>query len=167
MVSITFKDVESSFPSCGGTNNHILCYRAELCLFTVIHSVLCGTLHLCQGSYIVWIGFQIQGIDEIACFYWMNTICYFLPLLLKQIFFYRCVILSFDDGTMKTLSLTKAANDVPVTGKPFTRTKQLGLHTDCCLPCAIWSIQISRVTGFFLFLIILLFFPFYIELTLE
>ncbi|XP_023005875.1 uncharacterized protein LOC111498749 [Cucurbita maxima] len=59
----------------------------------------------------------------------------------------RCTILSFDDGTLRLLSLPKAACDVPVTGKPFTRVKQKGLHTYCCTSTAIWSVQVSRQTG--------------------
>ncbi|XVE78102.1 hypothetical protein DITRI_Ditri13aG0117000 [Diplodiscus trichospermus] len=59
----------------------------------------------------------------------------------------RCVILSFDDGTMKMLSLGQAACDVPVTGKPFTGTKQQGLHLYNCSSFAIWSVQVSRLTG--------------------
>ncbi|KAM5559532.1 hypothetical protein ABKV19_020943 [Rosa sericea] len=59
----------------------------------------------------------------------------------------RCVLLSFDDGTMRLLSLTKAASDAPVTGKPFAGTKQQGLHNLGCLPFAIWSVQVSRLTG--------------------
>ncbi|XP_022934486.1 uncharacterized protein LOC111441649 isoform X2 [Cucurbita moschata] len=59
----------------------------------------------------------------------------------------RCVFLSFDDGTLRLLSLLKAAYDVPVTGQPFTAIKQKGLHTYCCSPFAIWSIQVSRQTG--------------------
>ncbi|XWS47227.1 hypothetical protein CRYUN_Cryun14cG0134400 [Craigia yunnanensis] len=58
----------------------------------------------------------------------------------------RCVILSFDDGTMKMLSLVQAACDVPVTGKPFTGTKQQGLHLYNCSSFAIWSVQVSRLT---------------------
>ncbi|KAG6596560.1 General transcription factor 3C polypeptide 2, partial [Cucurbita argyrosperma subsp. sororia] len=58
-----------------------------------------------------------------------------------------CAILSFDDGTLRLLSLPKAACDVPVTGKPFTRVKQKGLHTYCCTSTAIWSVQVSRQTG--------------------
>ncbi|KAK6238872.1 hypothetical protein QUC31_004341 [Theobroma cacao] len=59
----------------------------------------------------------------------------------------RCVILSFDDGTMKMLSLIQAACDVPVTGKPFTGTKQQGLHLYNCSSFAIWNVQVSRLTG--------------------
>ncbi|GKU98344.1 hypothetical protein SLEP1_g11358 [Rubroshorea leprosula] len=60
----------------------------------------------------------------------------------------RCVILSFDDGSMRMLSLAQAANDVPVTGKAFTATKQQGLNTIfTCSSFAIWSVQVSRLTG--------------------
>ncbi|KAA0043896.1 DNA binding protein, putative isoform 1 [Cucumis melo var. makuwa] len=59
----------------------------------------------------------------------------------------RCVFLSFDDGTLRLLSLLKAANDVPATGQPFTAIKQKGLHTYICSSYAIWSIQVSRQTG--------------------
>ncbi|XVF81205.1 hypothetical protein PTKIN_Ptkin15bG0137300 [Pterospermum kingtungense] len=59
----------------------------------------------------------------------------------------RCIILSFDDGTMKMLSLVQAACDVPVTGKPFTGTKQQGLHLYNCSSFAIWNVQVSRLTG--------------------
>ncbi|KAM1638549.1 hypothetical protein ACFX13_008630 [Malus domestica] len=57
----------------------------------------------------------------------------------------RCVILSFDDGTMKAISLVKAASDDPVTGR--VGTKQPGLHNLSCLPFAIWSVHASRLTG--------------------
>ncbi|GAV66087.1 hypothetical protein CFOL_v3_09597 [Cephalotus follicularis] len=59
----------------------------------------------------------------------------------------RCVILSFDDGTMRILSLVNAAYDTPVTGKAFTGTKQQGLHLYNCSSFAIWSVQVSRLTG--------------------
>ncbi|KAF4381482.1 hypothetical protein G4B88_029837 [Cannabis sativa] len=59
----------------------------------------------------------------------------------------RCIILSSDDGTMRTLSLTKASYDVPATGKPFTGTKQQGLHAYFCLSFAIWSVHVSRETS--------------------
>ncbi|GMJ01191.1 hypothetical protein like AT1G19485 [Hibiscus trionum] len=59
----------------------------------------------------------------------------------------RCVIISFDDGTMRLLSLVHAASDVPVTGKPFGGAKQQGLHLYNCSSFAIWSVQVSRLTG--------------------
>ncbi|KAM1767400.1 hypothetical protein ACFX12_045493 [Malus domestica] len=57
----------------------------------------------------------------------------------------RCVLLSFDDGTMKAISLVKAASDDPVTGR--VGTKQPGLHNLSCLPFAIWSVHASQLTG--------------------
>ncbi|PSS23600.1 General transcription factor 3C polypeptide like [Actinidia chinensis var. chinensis] len=59
----------------------------------------------------------------------------------------RCVIVSFDDGTLRILSLVKAAYDVPVTGKPFVGTQQQGFHSYYCSSFAIWSVQVSRQTG--------------------
>ncbi|KAJ4705175.1 General transcription factor 3C polypeptide 2 [Melia azedarach] len=59
----------------------------------------------------------------------------------------RCVIFSFDDGAMRILSLVKAAYDVPATGIPFGGTKQQGLHLVNCSSFAIWSVQVSRLTG--------------------
>ncbi|KAH7862286.1 hypothetical protein Vadar_002497 [Vaccinium darrowii] len=59
----------------------------------------------------------------------------------------RCVIVSFDDGTLRILSLAKAAYDVPVTGKPFVGTQQQGFHSYYCSSFAIWSVQVSRLTG--------------------
>ncbi|CAL5411786.1 unnamed protein product [Camellia sinensis] len=58
-----------------------------------------------------------------------------------------CVIVSFDDGTLRILSLSKAAYDVPVTGKPFVGTQQQGFHSYYCSSFAIWSVQVSRLTG--------------------
>uniref|UniRef100_A0A5B7BSE2 Putative DNA binding protein isoform 1 n=1 Tax=Davidia involucrata TaxID=16924 RepID=A0A5B7BSE2_DAVIN len=59
----------------------------------------------------------------------------------------RCVIVSFDDGTLRILSLVKAAYDVPVTGKPFVGTQQQGFHSYYCSSFTIWSVQVSRLTG--------------------
>ncbi|PIA40486.1 hypothetical protein AQUCO_02500295v1, partial [Aquilegia coerulea] len=59
----------------------------------------------------------------------------------------RCVIMSFDDGTLRILSLSKAAYDVPVTGKPFVGTQQQGLHSYFCSSYPIWSVQASRLKG--------------------
>ncbi|KAG6771170.1 hypothetical protein POTOM_022517 [Populus tomentosa] len=58
----------------------------------------------------------------------------------------RCIILSFDD-TMRRLSLAKAANDTAVNGQPSVGPKQLGMHFFNCSSFAIWSIQLSRLTG--------------------
>ncbi|XP_077230146.1 transducin/WD40 repeat-like superfamily protein [Tasmannia lanceolata] len=59
----------------------------------------------------------------------------------------RCVVLSFDDGTLRILSLLKAAYDVPVTGKPFVGAQQQGLQSYYCSSFTIWSVQVSRLTG--------------------
>nr|CAD1817139.1 unnamed protein product [Ananas comosus var. bracteatus] len=59
---------------------------------------------------------------------------------------FRCLVISLDDGTMRILSLTKAANDVPVTGGPFAGPKYQGLHGFTCSAFAIWSVQVSQTT---------------------
>ncbi|XP_016449387.2 uncharacterized protein LOC107774390 isoform X1 [Nicotiana tabacum] len=59
----------------------------------------------------------------------------------------RCIIISCDDGTLKILSLPKAAYDVPVTGNFLVGTKQQGFHSFSRSLLAIWSVQASRVTG--------------------
>jgi general transcription factor 3C polypeptide 2 len=55
--------------------------------------------------------------------------------------------LSFDDGTLRILSLVKVAYDVPATGRPYPNTKQQGLSVYNCSTFPIWSIQVSRLTG--------------------
>ncbi|WOG98322.1 hypothetical protein DCAR_0417663 [Daucus carota subsp. sativus] len=59
----------------------------------------------------------------------------------------RGIIISYEDGTIRILSLSEAANNIPVTGKPFVGTPQEGLHRYCCSSYTIWSIQVSRITG--------------------
>ncbi|XP_027365109.1 uncharacterized protein LOC113872072 isoform X2 [Abrus precatorius] len=58
-----------------------------------------------------------------------------------------CIIMSFEDGTMRTFSLVKAANDLPVTGETYSGKKQPGLHSSSYSSFAIWSVQVSRITG--------------------
>ncbi|XP_020236907.1 uncharacterized protein LOC109816339 [Cajanus cajan] len=58
-----------------------------------------------------------------------------------------CIIMSFEDGTMRTISLVKAANDLPVTGEIYSGKKQFGLHGSSYSSFAIWSVQVSRITG--------------------
>ncbi|TKY53068.1 General transcription factor 3C polypeptide 2 [Spatholobus suberectus] len=58
-----------------------------------------------------------------------------------------CIIMSFEDGTMRTFSLVKAANDHPVTGETYNGKKQLGMHGSSYSSFAIWSVQVSRITG--------------------
>ncbi|CAN8312580.1 unnamed protein product [Cochlearia groenlandica] len=59
----------------------------------------------------------------------------------------RCVLLTYDDGTIRILSLVKIAYDVPATGKPYPNTKKQGLSVYNCSSFSIWSIQVSRLTG--------------------
>ncbi|XP_043704706.1 uncharacterized protein LOC122654606 isoform X2 [Telopea speciosissima] len=59
----------------------------------------------------------------------------------------KCVILSFDDGTLRILSLLRAAYDISVTGKPFVGTQQQGIYSYLCSSFSIWSVQVSRLTG--------------------
>ncbi|WCJ19340.1 Transducin/WD40 repeat-like superfamily protein [Euphorbia peplus] len=59
----------------------------------------------------------------------------------------RCVILSMDDGTIRLLSLMRAAFDAHVNGKPTVRTKQQVMHLLTCPSFAIWSVHTSRKTG--------------------
>ncbi|KAJ4829849.1 hypothetical protein Tsubulata_035047 [Turnera subulata] len=59
----------------------------------------------------------------------------------------RCIILSFDDGTMRLLSLVKAAYDAPVYGEPTVGPKQQGMHVFNYSSSAIWSVHVSRLTG--------------------
>ncbi|XP_073220876.1 uncharacterized protein [Cicer arietinum] len=58
-----------------------------------------------------------------------------------------CIIMSFEDGTMKTVSLVKAASDLPVTGTIYTGKKQPWLHGTTYSSYAIWSVHVSRETG--------------------
>ncbi|XP_074292131.1 uncharacterized protein LOC141618983 isoform X2 [Silene latifolia] len=59
----------------------------------------------------------------------------------------RCVLVTYDDGNLRMLSLSRSAYDVPVTGEPFSGTLQQGLHSFNCSSYAIWSIHVSRLTG--------------------
>lgn len=59
----------------------------------------------------------------------------------------RCVVLSFDDGEIQIISLSKAACDVPVTGAPFVGAQRHASHSYHCSSSSIWSVQVSRLTG--------------------
>ncbi|XP_024008874.1 uncharacterized protein LOC18992977 isoform X2 [Eutrema salsugineum] len=59
----------------------------------------------------------------------------------------KCVLLSFEDGTIRILSLVKVAYDVPATGKPYRNSKQQGFSVYNCSSFPIWSIRVSRLTG--------------------
>ncbi|XP_078428405.1 transducin/WD40 repeat-like superfamily protein isoform X2 [Wolffia australiana] len=58
-----------------------------------------------------------------------------------------CLIFAFDDGSLKTLSLSKAACNVHVTGKPFDGAKHGVLHNYYRSQFAIWSVHASPVTA--------------------
>ncbi|KAL9237573.1 hypothetical protein vseg_012104 [Gypsophila vaccaria] len=58
-----------------------------------------------------------------------------------------CVLVSYDDGNLRMLSLLRSAYDVPVTGEAFSGTMQQGIHSYNCSSYAIWSIHVSRLTG--------------------
>lgn len=68
---------------------------------------------------------------------------------------FSCIIMSFEDGTMRTLSLAKAANDLPVGGKKLSGKKQPGLHASSYSSFAIWSVHVSRITGTFYYALFL------------
>jgi hypothetical protein len=74
----------------------------------------------------------------------IRLFAYIEPLI---VCIFRCIILSFDDGTMRLLSLARAAYDAAVNGKPSVGPKQLGMHVVNCSSFAIWSVQVSRLTG--------------------
>ncbi|WCJ41549.1 Transducin/WD40 repeat-like superfamily protein [Euphorbia peplus] len=59
----------------------------------------------------------------------------------------RCIILSMDDGTIRLLSLVRAAYDAHVNGKPTVGPKQQGMHLLTCPSFAVWSVHASRKTG--------------------
>ncbi|CAK8571434.1 unnamed protein product [Lathyrus sativus] len=58
-----------------------------------------------------------------------------------------CIIMCFEDGAMKTISLAKTANDLPVTGTIYNGKRQPGLHGSIYSSYAIWSVQVSPITG--------------------
>ncbi|KAG9451789.1 hypothetical protein H6P81_004693 [Aristolochia fimbriata] len=58
-----------------------------------------------------------------------------------------CLLLAFDDGTLRILSMCQAANDTPVSGKFCRGSNQQGLHFYCYSTFPIWNLHISRLTG--------------------
>ncbi|XP_068634459.1 uncharacterized protein [Aristolochia californica] len=58
-----------------------------------------------------------------------------------------CLLLAFDDGTLRILSMCQAVNDTPVSGKPYRGSSQQGLHFYCHSTFPIWSLHMSRHTG--------------------
>ena len=61
----------------------------------------------------------------------------------------RGIVISLEDGTLKFLSLPTIANDVPVTGRPFTGTKTQGIRTYQLSEYLIWDVHVSEITGTF------------------
>ncbi|XP_052153565.1 uncharacterized protein LOC127771669 isoform X2 [Oryza glaberrima] len=60
----------------------------------------------------------------------------------------RGVVISLEDGTLKFVSLSRIANDVPVTGRPFVGTKTQGVSTYQLSEYLIWSVHASEITGY-------------------
>ncbi|KAM0826476.1 hypothetical protein ACQ4PT_068849 [Festuca glaucescens] len=60
----------------------------------------------------------------------------------------RGIVISLEDGTLKFLSLSRIANDVPVTGRPFTGTKTQGVSTYQLSEHLIWNVHVSETTGY-------------------
>ncbi|KAF0900122.1 hypothetical protein E2562_027444 [Oryza meyeriana var. granulata] len=63
------------------------------------------------------------------------------------IYVFRGIVISLEDGTLKFLSLSRIANDVPVTGRPFVGTKTKGVSTYQLSEYLIWSVHASEITG--------------------
>ncbi|KAF0900121.1 hypothetical protein E2562_027444 [Oryza meyeriana var. granulata] len=64
------------------------------------------------------------------------------------IYVFRGIVISLEDGTLKFLSLSRIANDVPVTGRPFVGTKTKGVSTYQLSEYLIWSVHASEITGY-------------------
>ncbi|KAF2953401.1 hypothetical protein DAI22_01g406200 [Oryza sativa Japonica Group] len=60
----------------------------------------------------------------------------------------RGVVISLEDGTLKFVSLSRIANDVPFTGRPFVGTKTQGVSTYQLSEYLIWSVHASEITGY-------------------
>ncbi|KAJ9542634.1 hypothetical protein OSB04_029140 [Centaurea solstitialis] len=59
----------------------------------------------------------------------------------------RCVVLSFDDGEIQIISISRSACDVPVTGGSLVSAHKHASHSYHCSLSSITSIQVSRLTG--------------------
>jgi hypothetical protein len=62
---------------------------------------------------------------------------------------FRGIVISLEDGTLKFLSLSRIANDGPVTGRPFAGTKTQGVSTYQLSEYLIWNVHVSEITGTF------------------
>ncbi|KAM0886075.1 hypothetical protein ACQ4PT_029908 [Festuca glaucescens] len=60
----------------------------------------------------------------------------------------RGIVISLEDGTLKFLSLSIIANDVPVTRRPFAGTKTQGVSTYQLSEHLIWNVHVSETTGY-------------------
>ncbi|KAH7553387.1 hypothetical protein JRO89_XS12G0006200 [Xanthoceras sorbifolium] len=100
-----------------------------------------------QGPYFVSVhGPQLKGHDPFRPLWDLHPAPRFIYAV-DWLSDPRCVILTFDDGAIRILSLVKAAYDVPATGKSFAETKP-GFHLlNCSSSFAVWSIHVSRLTG--------------------
>uniref|UniRef100_A0A0E0Q7Q7 DML1/Misato tubulin domain-containing protein n=1 Tax=Oryza rufipogon TaxID=4529 RepID=A0A0E0Q7Q7_ORYRU len=61
----------------------------------------------------------------------------------------RGIVISLEDGTLKFVSLSRIANDVPVTGRPFVGMKTQGVSTYQLSEYLIWSVHASEIAGAF------------------
>lgn len=68
---------------------------------------------------------------------------------LKHCFDCSCIVAAIDDGSIRFLSLLTTSNDIPVTGIPFAGAAVRGYHSYTCSSFPIWSIQASRLPGYF------------------
>ncbi|EEC77882.1 hypothetical protein OsI_17172 [Oryza sativa Indica Group] len=60
----------------------------------------------------------------------------------------RGIVISLEDGTLKFVSLSRIANDVPVTGRPFVGMKTQGVSTYQLSEYLIWSVHASEIAGY-------------------
>ncbi len=65
------------------------------------------------------------------------------------IFVFRGIVISLEDGTLKFVSLSRIANDVPVTGRPLVGMKTQGVSTYQLSEYLIWSVHASEIAGAF------------------
>ncbi|KAI5055514.1 hypothetical protein GOP47_0029035 [Adiantum capillus-veneris] len=68
-------------------------------------------------------------------------------LSIDWLLFPRGIVLSMDDGTIKTLSLDVSLCDLPFTGTPPPKSLSQGMHTTFASDYAVWSVHVSRASG--------------------
>ncbi|XP_057424583.1 uncharacterized protein LOC130718123 isoform X2 [Lotus japonicus] len=96
-----------------------------------------------SSNIIVTAGHEGLKFWDLRYFHPAPRIIYSLNWLSKP----SCIIMSFDDGTMRTISLVKAANELPFTGTTYNGKKQPWLHSSSYSSFAIWSVHVSPITG--------------------